>query len=101
MLGSGHRFLQVERLPGATELASPELRRWLSAITALQWYAPASAVELTDPDGRYAFVPLDAARLTADGERTRGPWVSQEPRRQQALDRACSAIQARREKRGR
>ena len=89
----GHRFLQVDRLPTAAELASPALRRWLRAVTAWQWYAPASAVELTDPQGRYALVPLDAARLAADGERTRGPWISHQPRRQQALDRARRAIQ--------
>ena len=59
--------------PDLDELASPALRRWLRAVTALQWYAPASAVELTDPDGRYAYVPLDAGRLALDGERTRGP----------------------------
>jgi hypothetical protein len=26
-----------------------------------------------DPDGLYAYVPLDAGRLALDGERTRGP----------------------------
>ena len=54
------RFLQVHRVPGPAELARPALRRWLRAVTALQWYALASAVELSDPGGRYAYVPLDA-----------------------------------------
>ena len=101
VLDPGHRFLQVDRLPSAAELASPALRRWLRAVTALQWYAPATAVELTDPQGRYAYVPLDAARLAADGERTRGPWTSHQPRRQQALQRARQAIAARRARRTR
>ena len=99
MLDPGQRFLQVHRLPSPAELASPALRRWLRAVTALQWYAPAAAVELTDPDGRYAYIPLDAARLALDGDRTRGPWTSHQPRRQQARERARRAIQARRRRR--
>ena len=87
MLDSGDRFIQVHRLPPADVLASPELRCWLRAITALTWFAPAPAVELTDPDGRYAYIPLDPGRLDPE-ERTRGPWTSDTPRRRQALDRA-------------
>ena len=58
------------------ELATPALRRWLRAVTAWQWYAPATAVELTDRDGRYAYISLDRGRLAPDGDRTRGPWTS-------------------------
>jgi hypothetical protein len=95
VLDPGERFLQVDRLPAAAELNNPELRRWLRAITALQWFAPASAVELTDPDGRYAYIPLVAGALDGDDERTRGPWTSDQPRRRAALDRARRAIRAR------
>jgi hypothetical protein len=86
---------EVDRLPAAAELNSPVRRRWLRAITALQWFAPASAVELTDPDGRYAYIPLVAGALERDGERTRGPWTSDQPRRRAALERARRAIRAR------
>ena len=68
-------------------------------MTALQWYAPATAVELTDPDGRYTYIPLDAGRLALDDERTRGPWTSHQPRRQQARERARRAIATRRRRR--
>jgi hypothetical protein len=95
VLDAGQRFLQVKRLPTTAELSSPMLRRWLRAITALQWFAPASAVELTDPDGRYAYIPLVAGALDRDNERTRGPWTSNQPRRRTALDRARRAIQTR------
>jgi hypothetical protein len=95
VLDAGQRFLQVKRLPTAAELSSPMLRRWLRAITALQWFAPASAVELTDPDGRYAYIPLVAGALDDDNERTRGPWTSHQPRRRNALERARHAIQTR------
>ena len=87
VLDRDNRFIQVRRLPSPDELASRELRCWLRAITALTWFAPASAVELTDPDGRYAYIPLDAGALDP-GERTRGPWTSDQPRRQQARQRA-------------
>jgi hypothetical protein len=95
VLDPGERFLQVKRLPTAAELNNPALRRWLRAITALQWFAPASAVELTDPDGRYAYIPLVAGALERDDERTRGPWTSDQPRRRAAQDRARHAIRAR------
>jgi hypothetical protein len=95
VLDPGNRFLQVHRLPTPAELADSELRRWLRAITALQWYAPAAALELTDPDGRYTYLPLDAAQLANAGERTRGPWTSKVPRRRLALERARRAIDQR------
>jgi hypothetical protein len=56
---------------------------------------PASAVELTDPDGRYAYLPLVAGALDRDNERTRGPWTSTHPRRRNALQRARRAIHTR------
>jgi hypothetical protein len=95
VLDCDHRFLQVHRLPTRVELDDPQLRCWLRAITALQWHAPAPAVELTDPDGRYAYVPLDAAQLALEGERTRGPWISYQPSRQQARERARRQIESR------
>jgi PAS domain-containing protein len=87
VVDAGERFIQLTRLPDRTELARTDLRRWLRDVTAWQWGAPADAVEFTDPDGRYAFVPLDAARLTQDGDRTRGPWISTVPVRKIAAER--------------
>lgn len=89
VLDAGDRYVQVDRLPPASMLDSTELRRWLRDVTALRWGRPASALELTDRDGRYAFVPLDGARLQRHGERTRSAWTSSRPRRQQARSAAA------------
>jgi hypothetical protein len=89
VMDAGDRFIQLTRLPDRTELERAELRRWLRDITAWQWGTPADAVELTDPDGRYAFVPLDAGRLAKDGDRTRGPWISTVPVRKIAAEGAA------------
>ena len=86
IMDAGDRYIQLTHLPDRAELERAGLRSWLRDVTAWQWGAPADAVELTDPDGRYAFVPLDAARLAQDGERTRGPWISTVPVRKIAAD---------------
>lgn len=93
VMDAGERYIQLTRLPDWAQFERASLRRWLRDVTAWQWGTPADAVEFTDPDGRYAYVPLDAARLAQDGDRTRGPWISTVPARKIAAERAAAEIQ--------
>jgi PAS domain-containing protein len=92
VMDADDRFIQLTRLPDRAELERGCLRRWLRDVTAWQWGTPADAVELTDPAGRYAYVPLDAARLAEDGDLTRGPWISTVPARKIAAEGAAAEM---------